>query len=78
MAQVSVTVCDVCHAPYRPTEKWRLSRDGRSATFDLCREHAAPLGELFNGKTNRKQYRRFADAVTTMEDIEAMKRRPSG
>lgn len=63
--------CDVCHATDRPVQRYLVGQRGRRTSFDLCAEHAAPLEALLALKQGVTP---FAQRVTTLEDIERLKR----
>lgn len=78
MATISVTICDQCRDPSRPTRSYRITSEGRTATRDLCEEHAVPLESLFAeteipAKQPRRRGRPSSMRVTTMEEIEQVK-----
>jgi|GEM_PF-2473881 len=76
MAQVTITVCDICQAPDRSTTRYRVARRGASAQTDRCEEHGAEL-EAIVQSVERKPRHDWTERVTTLEELERRKREQS-
>lgn len=73
MAKLSITVCDVCQSPSKPTKRYTVKTEGGTTNVDLCVEHGAPIDKLL-GASARPATRRSAGArATTVEEIEEQK-----
>jgi hypothetical protein len=73
-----VVVCDVCKNPRRKTKPYRAGTEETLYLFRLCAEHGAPLDELLNtgyGDEISLAVPKVRVGLTTMEEIEAMKRK---
>lgn len=78
MAKVTITVCDVCHDPERTTATYRMGQVGALRSVDLCNEHAKPIEDILAAKPAKSRAprrRTFDQAVTTIEEIEARKKK---
>lgn len=78
--RLTITVCDVCKDPNRDARTYELREGARRAKPQLCDEHAAPFEAFLDleppsSDTPGGRGRR-AGRVTTMEEIEAMKKQP--
>lgn len=71
MAEIRLTVCDVCEATDRTTERYRVGRERGLRSVDLCEEHAEPIENLLREAPGRRQ---FHETVTTVDEIERIKR----
>lgn len=85
MATVTLTVCDVCGKQDAITT-YTVEANGKMAVADLCSEHAAALIEFLDGHAVKPQsssggrgtYRhtgRYRSTISTLEEIEATKKR---
>lgn len=54
MAQVELTVCDICERTDRGTEHYFIvAGDGRKGEADLCEEHGKPIEHLLGDPRER-------------------------
>lgn len=79
MAELTVRTCDKC-GTLEGVVDYAVSREGQVFNLDLCGEHQVPLEELLTFGTSKvprkRRARRSAGAnVTTMEEIEALKKK---
>lgn len=84
---ITTTVCDVCAAVSRPTERYTITRGDSKAEVDLCEVHGRPLDALLGdekaGATRRSTPARSSGStgrtrrapVKTIAEVEASKRR---
>lgn len=78
MARISVTVCDKCRSQTKPTKKYTVKTDERTASVDLCADDAKPIEELLKTFGTGRTTRGFGAAVKTIEEIEAEKAKARG
>ncbi|UZJ23729.1 hypothetical protein RHODO2019_10980 [Rhodococcus antarcticus] len=76
--KLNVMVCDVCKDRDREATSYRMTKQGKMISVDLCTEHAEPIEVLFeqvraSGVTPKRRNTRSAARVTTLEDIEKKK-----
>jgi hypothetical protein len=58
MAELTISVCDMCPAENRATETLTIQYGNRSRQLDLCDEHAAPLLDAWKrGKSPARRTR---------------------
>lgn len=75
MAEITVTVCDVCLDRSKPVRHYTLGRDGETAERDLCSDDSAQLDEWFPVKVvKRRRTTAFADRVKTPEEVAALRK----
>lgn len=78
MAKVTVTVCDACGVQ-EGVKHYEIRESGRKAVVDLCEAHGEPLEQVLASVANASQRptKRATRArkVTTMEEIEALKKK---
>jgi hypothetical protein len=79
MAKITVTVCDECGAQ-EGVKHFDIREGTRKATVDLCGAHSIALDHLLGGEPPVAQRptrtrSRAAKRVTTMEEIEALKKK---
>lgn len=86
MAQITLTVCDVCRNVALETTRWTIEGPDGKRTFELCREHGKGVQDVYRkspAKTqsaavrSRKRASVSASArkkVVTMEEIESLKK----
>ncbi|TDE95065.1 hypothetical protein EXU48_09880 [Occultella glacieicola] len=76
MAEVSITVCDMCGQLGRSTARYGITQRRRTVQFDLCEQHAAPLERVLDSKRpDDGSWRRFEGMLRTFEEIEEQKHR---
>lgn len=80
MAKVTIVVCDKCGAQGADTASYEIRKGPKRATLDLCGDCAAPVEELLalgpQTRSGPRSVRRTPrQNVTTIEEIEAMKKK---
>lgn len=79
--EISVTVCNVCMNPARPTKEYTVGQGRRVGKADLCEQHAAFLETILAPpkrpaqKAEPTQGRRRGTTVVDMDEVEAARRR---